>query len=141
MLDAWSRRVVGWAIDRRATTAMVNAAIRMAVENRQLVDETLLHSDHGPQYTAWGFSQQLQQAGLTHSLGSVGDAYDNAVVESFWGRMQTELLNTKRWKTRIELSSAMFDYIEFYNQTRRHSALGYLAPAEFERRQRKPQAA
>lgn len=141
VLDAWSRRVVGWAIDRRATTAMVNAAIVMAVENRRPVDETLLHSDHGPQYTAWAFSQQLQQAGLTHSLGSVGDAYDNAVVESFWGRMQTELLDTKKWKTRIELSTAMFDYIEFYNQTRRHSSLGYLSPVEFERRQRKPQAA
>ena len=75
-----------------------------------------------------------RSAGLVHSLGTIGDAYDNAVVESFWARMQTELLNTRRWKTRLELAGAMFDWIEaFYNRTRRHSALGMMSPTAYER--------
>jgi putative transposase len=90
-------------------------------------------SDHGPQYTAWAFSQKIRAEGLVHSLGTVGDAFDNAIVESFWGRMQTELLDRQKWSTRLELSTAMFDWIEaFYNPTRRHRALGKISPAEFE---------
>ena len=81
------------------------------------------------QYTSWTFSQGVRAAGLAHSLGTIGDAFDNAAVESFWGRMQTELLNTKRGSTRIELSAAIFDWIEaFYNRTRRHSSLGMMPP-------------
>lgn len=143
VLDAWSRRVVGWSIDRRPTAAMVNSALGMAIANRKPSNGTLIHSDHGPQYTSWVFSQRVRAEGLVHSLGTVGDAFDNAVVESFWGRMQTELLNTKKWRTRVELSTAMFDWIEvFYNRQRRHSALGNISPIEFERRhQPKPIAA
>ena len=106
----------------------------MAIEQRQPRKGTLVHSDHGSQYTSWTFSQRVRGAGLAHSLGTVGDAYDNAMVESFWGRMQTELLNTRTWKTRVELSSAIFDWIEvFYNRTRRHSALGMLSPVAYEK--------
>jgi putative transposase len=80
------------------------------------------------------FSQRVRDARLAHSLGTVGDAYDNAVVESFWGRMQSELLNTRKWKTRVELSSEIFDWIEvFYNRTRRHSSLGMKSPIEYEK--------
>ena len=76
----------------------------------------------------------MRGAGFAHSLGTVGDAYDNAMVESFWGRMQTELLNTRKWKTRVELSSEIFDWIEaFYNRTRRHSALGIMSPIAYEK--------
>ncbi len=76
----------------------------------------------------------MRSAGLAHSLGSVGDAFDNAMVESFWARMQTELLDTCKWKTRVELSSAIFDWIEaFYNRVRRHSALGMLSPIAYEK--------
>ena len=97
----------------------------------------VVHADHGPQYTSWAFSSHIRTAGLVQSLGTVGDAYDNAMVESLWGRMQTELLNTKKWSTRLELSTAMFDWIEgFYNRTRRHSAIGNISPMEFERRYR-----
>ena len=86
------------------------------------------------QYTSWTFSQRVRDAKLAHSLGSVGDAYDNAVVESFWARMQTELLDTRRWRTRTELSTEIFDWIEvFYNRTRRHSSLGMLAPMPYEK--------
>jgi putative transposase len=134
VLDAWSRKIVGWSIDRRPTAAMVNAALGMAIEQRQPRKGTLVHSDHGSQYTSWTFSQRVRGAGLAHSLGTVGDAYDNAMVESFWGRMQTELLNAQKWKTRVELSSEIFDWIEvFYNRTRRHSSLGMLSPVAYEK--------
>ena len=134
VLDAWSRKVVGWSIDRQPTAAMVNAALGMAIDQRQPTNGALVHSDHGSQYTSWTFSQRVRSAGLVHSLGTIGDAYDNAVVESFWARMQTELLNTRRWKTRVELAGAMFDWIEaFYNRTRRHSALGMMSPIAYEK--------
>ena len=134
VLDAWSRRVVGWSLDRRATTAMVNAALGMAIDARKPSRGALVHSDHGSQYTSWTFSQRVRAAGLAHSLGTVGDAFDNAAVESFWARMQTELLDTRKWMTRVELSTAIFDWVEvFYNRTRRHSSLGMLSPAAYER--------
>jgi putative transposase len=114
---------------------MVNSALGMAVAARRPSEGTTLHSDHGPQYTAWAFSQKIRAEGLVPKLGTVGDAFDNAMVESFWGRMQTELLDRQKWSTPVELSAAMFDWIEaFYNPTRRHSALGNISPAEFERR-------
>lgn len=134
VLDAWSRKVVGWSIDRRPTAAMVNAALGMAIDSRLPAHGTLIHSDHGSQFTSWTFSQRVRTAGLAHSLGTIGDAYDNAAVESFWARMQTELLNTRRWNTRVELSAGIFDWIEaFYNRTRRHSSLGNLAPTVYEK--------
>jgi putative transposase len=86
------------------------------------------------QYTSWTFSQRIRSAGMAHSLGSVGDAFDNAVVESFWARMQTELLDTRTWRTRTELSTEIFDWIEvFYNRTRRHSSLGMISPTAYEK--------
>lgn len=143
VLDAWSRKVVGWSIDRRPTAAMVNSALAMAVTSRRPPPGAVVHSDHGSQYTSWAFSHKVRSEGLVQSFGRVGDAYDNAMVEAFWARMQTELLNTKKWKTRVELSTAIFDWIEvFYNRTRRHSSLGNISPVEFERRrQQQPHAA
>jgi putative transposase len=133
VLDAWSRRVVGWSLDRRPTAAMVNAALGMAIDARKPSRGALVHSDHGSQYTSWTFSQRVRAAGLAHSLGTIGDALDNAAVESFWARMQTELLDTRKWMTRVELSTAIFDWVEvFYNRTRRHSSLGMLSPAAYE---------
>ncbi|MGI8792726.1 MAG: IS3 family transposase [Acidimicrobiales bacterium] len=132
VLDAWSRRIVGWSVDKRATTAMVNSALGMAIEHRG--DGRLIHTDHGPQFTSWTFSQKVRSSGLVQSIGSVGDAFDNAVIESFWGTMQIELLNRQHWTTRLELSMAMVDWIEaFYNRRRRHSSLGNISPVEFER--------
>jgi len=85
------------------------------------------------QFTSWTFTRRAHQAGLLPSLGTVGDPYDNAVIESFWGRMQVELLNRQRWNTRIELANAMFEYIEgFHNPRRRHSYLNWKTPIEFE---------
>jgi transposase InsO family protein len=134
VLDAWSRRVVGWSIDRRPTAAMVNSALAMAIEARNRPKDTLVHSDHGPQFPSWAFSQRIRGAGLVQSFGTIGDAFDNAVVESFWARMQTELLNRRTWRTRVELSTEIFDWIEvFYNRIRRHSSIGMQSPMRFEK--------
>jgi transposase InsO family protein len=125
VLDAHSRRVVGWSIDSHQATSLVTNALQMAIGNRTPPPGTVIHSDHGSQFSSWAFSERVRQAGLVPSMGTVGDAYDNALIEAFWARLQTELLNRKKWKTRIELSTALFDYLEiFHNRNRRHSALG-----------------
>lgn len=136
VIDAYSRRVVGWSIDSRQRTDLATSALGMAIESRgenHRMPGTIIHGDHGTQFTSWAFTDRAKRAGLLPSLGTVGDPYDNAVAEAFWGRMQTELLNRRRWSTRVELANAIFEYIEgFHNRTRRHSALGWLAPLEFE---------
>jgi putative transposase len=135
VLDQCSRRVVGWAIDRRNEAALVNDALIMAASSRRTSPTTILHSDHGSQgeFTSWSFTQNLKHHELLGSMGTVGDCFDNAPMESFWGSMQIELLNRKRWLTYVELATAMADYIvNFYNPHRRHSSLEYLTPDEFE---------
>jgi transposase InsO family protein len=90
---------------------------------------------HGTQFTSWVFGEKIRSAGLLPSFGTGGDGLDNTMMESFWSSMQIELLNRQRWKTRVELANATFDYIEiFHNRQRRHSALGYLTPIEYELR-------
>ena len=133
VLDTFSRRVVGWAIDSTQTTPLVLNALGMATQRRPDRDGLVIHSDRGVQFTSWAFSQNVRDARISPSMGAVGSAYDNAMMESFWGRMQVELLNRRRWKTRIELASAIHDYIElFHNTRRRHSALKMLTPSEAE---------
>ncbi|WP_324717959.1 IS3 family transposase [Carboxydochorda subterranea] len=135
VLDAFSRRVVGWAMAERATAELVIDALDMAVWNRRPRGELVHHSDHGARYPSLAFSRRLEAAGILDSMGSVGDALDNAVAESFFATLQTELLNRAPWPTRQALKTAVFEYIEaFYNRRRRHSALGYLSPEDFERR-------
>jgi putative transposase len=134
VLDAHSRRIVGWSIDSHQASSLATNALQMAISNRTPPQGTVIHSDHGTQFTSWAFSERVRQAGLVPSMGTVGDAYDNALIEAFWARLQTELLNRKKWKTRIELSTALFDYLEiFHNRNRRHSSLGMLTPIEFEK--------
>lgn len=136
VLDAFSRRVVGWSIDSSATAALVTNALGMAIDARAPVG-TIIHSDQGPQFTSWAFTRRAMDSGLVPSMGSVGDCYDNGMIESFWSRMQIELLDTRRWRTRIELANAIFEYLEiWHNRRRRHSALGMLTPDEFEARHR-----
>ena len=135
VLDTYSRRVVGWSIDASPTSGLVTNALSMAIQNRTPRADSglIIHSDQGTQFTSWAFTSRARESGLLPSMGSVGDCYDNAVIESFWGRMQTELLNRRRWRTRVELANAMFEYLEiFHNRQRRHSALGMLTPTEYE---------
>ena len=136
VLDAHSRRIVGWSIDASQTAALATNALGMAITNRapRPGAGTVIHSDHGVQFTSWAFTRRAQESGLVPSMGSIGDCYDNAVIESFWSRVQTELLNRRRWQTRIELANALFEYFEmFHNRRLCHSALGMLTLIEYER--------
>lgn len=140
VLDAFSRRVVGWSIDSSQTANLVVNALGMAIENRQ-AEGVVIHSDHGTQFTSWAFTRRALDSGLVPSMGSIGDCYDNGQMESFWARMQVELLNRRRWNTRLELANAIFEYLEiFHNRQRRHSSLGMLSPIEYELRHADPAA-
>lgn len=133
VLDAYSRRIVDWAIDSRQDATLVVNALDMAIRNRKPKPGGIVRADHGAQFTSWVFGDKIRSAGLLPSFGTVGDGYDNAMMESFWSSMQIELLNRHRWKTRVELSTAIFEYIEvFYNRQRRHCALGYVSPIQYE---------
>jgi putative transposase len=135
VLEVFSRRVVGWSIDSHQATPLVTNALGMAIHNRQpRPEQTVIHRDHGSHYTSWAFTQRAKESGLLPSMGTIGDAYDNAVIESFWARMQTELLDRRRWRTRVELANAIFAYREiFHNRQRRHRALGWRTPVAFEK--------
>jgi putative transposase len=135
ILDAFSRRVVGWSRADHLRAELVVGALEMAVGNRRPGDGLIHHSDHGCQYTALLFSERCQAAGIRCSMGSVGDCYDNAMAESFFATLECELLARRTFSTHVEARSALFEYIEvFYNRQRRHSALDYLAPDALERR-------
>ena len=134
VMDAYSRLIIGWSIADHMRTELVTDALGMAIIRRKPEnDTTILHSDHGSQYTSWAFGQRLRAAGLLASMGTVGDCYDNAMMESFWGTLQLEVLDQNRWKTRDELANAIFEWIEcWYNPKRRHSSLGMHSPVTFE---------
>jgi putative transposase len=134
VMDVYSRRIIGHSIDLRQGAQLVVDAMIMAVVRRDpRDDETILHSDHGTQYTAIAYGKRLRESGLLGSMGTVGDCYDNAMMESFWGSMQIELLDTCKWQTRRDLASAMFEWIEcWYNPYRRHSSLEMLSPIAYE---------
>ncbi|MBV9804784.1 MAG: IS3 family transposase [Solirubrobacterales bacterium] len=132
VLDTFSRLVAGWSIDSTQTTALVLNALGMATQRRHDRDELIVHSDRGAQFTSWAFSNRLRDSGIAPSMGAIGAAADNAMMESFWARLQVELFNRRRWKTRIELASATHDYFQFHNTRRRHSALGMRTPSEIE---------
>lgn len=137
VLDTFCRRVVGWAIDSRAGGDLATNALSLAINAREAQAGAVIHGDHGPQFTSWPFTHRARQAGLLPSLGSVDDPWGNAVIESFWGGMQVELLNRQRWNTRIELANATFKYIEgVHNTRRRHSCLNWKTPLDFEQRHR-----
>ena len=133
VVDAWSRRVVGWAMQPSLATSIVLDALNMAVAQRK-PKNVIHHSDHGCQYTSLAFGRRCREIGVRPSRGSVGDAYDNAMCESFFATLECELLDRRRFQTHAEARMALFRYIEgFYNPRRRHSALGFLSPVNYER--------
>ncbi|MCD2191395.1 IS3 family transposase [Actinomycetospora sp. SF1] len=141
VLDVFSRRIVGWSIDDNMRTELVTDALGMAILRRKPLDDgsTVLHSDHGSQFTSWAFGRRLVDAGIVPSMGSIGDCYDNSMMESFWGTMQLELLDSRKWATRAELATGIFEWIEcWYNPIRRHSSIAMLSPVEFEARHTSP---
>jgi putative transposase len=133
VLDLYSRRIVGWAIDRHREASLVNSALTKAADSRATTTTTVVHSDQGSQFTSWAFTENLRKLGLVASMGTPGDCYDNAPMESFWGSLKIELVHRQKWRTHLELAIAIADYIEnFYNPSRRHSSIGYLSPNDFE---------
>lgn len=137
VLDVYSRRVVGWAMERHLRTELVLDALNMAVGQRK-PSTVIHHSDQGCQYTSVAFGLRCREVGVTPSMGSAGDAYDNAMCESFFATLECELLDRRRFESHAEAEMAIFDFIEgFYNTRRIHSALDYRSPVEYEREQRK----
>ena len=136
VVDAWSRRVVGWSIADHIRAELVVDALQMATwRRRPPAGQAIFHSDHGSQYTSWAFGRRLRAAGILGSMGSIGDAYDNAMAESFFSTLQRELLDRHRWQTRRQLALAVFEWIEgWYNPRRRHSSIGNLSPIDYEAR-------
>jgi len=134
VLDACSRRIVGWSMAEHMRAELVVDALSMAVSRRNPGCGLIHHSDRGAQYTSVEFGARIRRAGILPSMGGRGDAYDNAMAESFVATIKKELVHRQAWPTRAATRSAIFEYIEcFYNPRRRHSALGYLSPCEYER--------
>jgi putative transposase len=141
VIDAWSRKVVGWSMrdDLRAELAL--DALGMALTRRRPRPGVVHHSDRGSQYTSLAFGKTIEAAGVLPSMGRRGDAFDNALAESFFATLETELLDRHTFRSRDEARLAVFSYIEsFYNARRRHSTLGYRSPDRYEQEMMKPDA-
>jgi putative transposase len=133
VLDVYSRKIVGWAMETHLRTELMLAAIDMAITMRR-PQAVIHHSDHGCQYTSYAFGKRCREAGIMPSMGTVGDAYDNAMAESFFATLEREVLNRRRFKSQAEAKMAIFDWLEgWYNPHRRHSSLGYRSPMNYER--------
>jgi len=134
VLDVFSRKIVGWSMSEQMPANLVLSALEMALQARHPA-AVIHHSDQGSQYSSYLFTQRCRQAGVRTSMGAVGDAYDNAMAESFFATLECELIARRSWKTPGEARAALFQWIEgWYNPRRLHSALDYLSPCEYERR-------
>jgi putative transposase len=134
VIDAFSRKVVGWSMGERMTSDLVLASLNMALHTRK-PDSVIHHSDQGSQYTSIAFGSRCKEMGVRPSMGTVGDAYDNAMAESFFASLECELINRRCWKSQAEARTALFTWIEgWYNTRRRHSGIDYLSPINFERK-------
>ena len=132
VLDVFSRRVVGWAMAAHMKTELVLSALEMIIDQRN-VDNVIHHSDQGSQYTSLAFGLRCKKAGIRPSMGSVGDCYDNALCESFFATLECELIDRVTFKNHTDAEMQIFDFVEgWYNPHRRHSALGYLSPMNYE---------
>ena len=134
VMDLFSRKIVGWALDNHMREGLILEALDMAVSNREINHGALIHSDRGVQYRGNEYQEALRMHGLRCSMSRKGNCWDNAVMESFFSRLKVELIYAENYKTVEEARSGVFEYIEmFYNRTRRHSAIGYVSPYDFER--------
>jgi putative transposase len=133
VMDLYSRRIVGWAMADHLRAELVVDALEMAVSRRRPDTGLVHHSDQGSQYTSLIFTRRCRSVGIDVSMGSRGDCFDNAVLESFHASLKKDLIHRRSWPTKAEARTAMFDYVEtFYNRQRRHSTLGMLSPVDFE---------
>ena len=133
VLDLFSRRVVGWSMAKHMRTELAANALAMAIGNRLTEKDLLHHSDRGSQYASFAYQKLLEQNGIRCSMSRRGNCHDNAVVESFFGTLKSELVYRCAWTTRAQARSAIHDYVEvFYNRRRRHTHCGNLSPADFE---------
>lgn len=140
VLDVFSRKIVGWSMANHMLTTLILDALDMAVGRRRLQD-VIHHSDQGSQYTSLAFGSRCREAGVRPSMGSVGDAYDNAMAESFFSTLECELLSRGPLKSQAEARMACFSYIEgFYNPIRLHSGIGYRSPIDYEKDYQNAQA-
>jgi putative transposase len=134
VLDAFSRRIVGWAMASHLRTSLVLDALEMALKQRR-PEDLIHHSDQGSQYTSIAFGNRCRKAGLRPSMGSVGDCYDNALCESFFATLECELIDRRSWRTQAQARTEVFSFIEgWYNPRRRHSSIDYLSPIDYERK-------
>jgi len=133
VIDLFSRMVVGWAVSERMTTDLVEKAFLRAYWKRKPENRLIFHSDRGSQYASHSYQQLLKTLKVNQSMSAKGNCYDNAVAESFFGKLKTEFINHEKFNSRKEAKSGIFDYIEiFYNRERKHSTLNYLSPLLFE---------
>jgi len=133
VMDLFSRRIIGWSIGNKISSELVTKSLQMAITQRGTVEAVIFHSDRGSQYTCTEVRAMLKENSITQSMSSTGNCYDNAVTESFFHTLKTELTNWNNYETREEAKRRIFDYIEiFYNRVRLHSTIGYLSPVEFE---------
>lgn len=134
VMDLYSRAIVGWALDRHVKESLICDALDMALSRRSVSKELLVHSDRGVQYRSHGYQEKLLSYGCRISMSRKGNCWDNAVVESFFSRLKVELIFTEKFTTFEQAQSAIFEYIEiFYNRKRRHSAIGYISPMQYEK--------
>jgi putative transposase len=138
IIDLFSRMVVGWALSSSLSHEMVVTALKRAIRRRRPGEGLIFHSDRGVQYACTDFRRELQKHHIVQSMSRKGDCWDNAVAESFFGIMKTELVYHEQYGGRQDTLHSIFEYIEaFYNRERRHSTLGYLSPVEYEKQKLK----
>lgn len=136
VIDAFSRKVVGWSMSEQMTSDLVLAALNMALHTRR-PQSVIHHSDQGSQYTSVAFRSRCREMGVRPAMGTVGDTYDNAMAESFFASLECELIARRKWTSKSEARTAVFTWIEsWYNPRCLHSALDYLSPIQFEEKQR-----